>query len=130
MLRFSSVSKKVVEDFAAHMGIAAQTPADNAYVFEFSASGILSLAPSDDANRILVCLSPNAFTSAAVSAEAFLQLAGPDPETGLMLHVGVGEEGALALIIGIEEGEFTTQFLDQAVALLLRTAATLADLPA
>jgi hypothetical protein len=119
MAQFSMAAEQVIEAFAASMGVVAQAAPDRSYGFEFDSSGTLSLVPSDDSKRIIVCLTrmrdqPNAGLSARL-----LESAGFDPAVNTTVHAGLGPDGAVVLAAGIDENDFDLQILDGTLSRLI-----------
>lgn len=124
MSQFSTASQRVIEAFAASMEIAVELSPDSTYCFEFAQSGTLSLVPSQDGLRILICLARPPYHLDANSYTKFLQIAGFDLTLGAMVQAGLGENGAFVLATTIDESEFTAELLDQAVFVLTKTFST------
>ena len=123
---FSAASQRVIEAFAATMGVEARAAPDNSYGFELARSGVLSLIPTPDADRILVCLARDARRVDASSYADFVKLTRPHLDLGTMLHAAIGENGTLMLAASIDEPDLTIQRLDQTVSTLVEIFTTAA----
>ena len=124
-MQFSARSQRVVESFAANMGITAQPAPDNSYGFEFTRSGVLSIAPSQDGSRIVVFLAQDGHEVDPIFHDKFPRLAGPHLPLGLMLHAAMGENGSVVLATSIDETDFTLQLLDQTISALIDALASI-----
>jgi hypothetical protein len=116
---FSAASQNVIDTFAANMGITAQPAPDNSYGFEFAQSGLLSIIPSEDGSRVIICLALDQQHVDPLFHDRFSRLGGPHPRLGIMLHAAMGENGSFVLATGIEQTDFTHQLLDQTVSTLI-----------
>lgn len=124
MSQFSAATQRVIEAFAASMDITGELTPDNTYGFEFADSGTLSLVPSQDGARIVVCLAPPPYRMDPNSHLRFLELTGFAPAIGTMVHAALGQNGDFVLAASIDESEFTVQLLDQTVSTLIETFST------
>lgn len=118
-MQFSTASQHVIEAFAANMGITAQTAADNSYAFVFAQSGVLTIIPSEDGQRIIICLALDKHKIDPLFHDRFIRLGGPDFHLGIMLHTAMGENGSFVLATSIDQADFTLQLLDQIVFTLI-----------
>ena len=103
MGQFSTAAKRAVEDFATNVGLDATPAPDGSYGFELSRSGILSLMPSDNGDRIIVSLTRVPYRSDFSTERKILDLAGLDPTTTTFVHGGLAEDGSIVLSIDVEK---------------------------
>ena len=118
MAKFATAARLVIEGFAASMGIQAQPAPDHSYGFEFSRLGKLSIAPSEDGKRVIMCLARGPHRADAAMQRRILSVAGLDPVIGAMVHAGMAPDGSLVLAIDFEEERFDMQLADTALARL------------
>jgi type III secretion system chaperone SycN len=118
MSPFSTMARQVIESFAANMGVAARPAADHSYGFEFARSGRLSLAASEDGERIMVCLARVPHRGDASMQRRLFNLAGFDQLSSVMVHAGMALDGTFVLALNLEQERFDLQSLDQALSTL------------
>jgi type III secretion system chaperone SycN len=118
MPAFSTMARQVIESFAANMGVTARAAADHSYGFEFARSGRLSVVPSEDGDRIIVCLARVPHRADASMQRRLFQLAGLDRASSVLVHAGMAPDGAFVLALNLEEERFDMQSLDQALSTL------------
>jgi type III secretion system chaperone SycN len=118
MAAFSTMARRVIESFAANMGVAAQPAADHSYGFQFARSGRLSIVPSEDGERIIVCLARVPHRADTSTQRRLFGLAGFDPASGAMVHAGMTPDGTFVFALNVEEGRFDMQLLDEAFSTL------------
>jgi type III secretion system chaperone SycN len=119
MGQFSRMTIRVIESFAANIGLPAQAAPDQSYGFEFERSGSLSFVPSEDGTRILVCLTRVPRHPDRRLHWRLLALPGVDASAGTLLHAGLSPDGGLVLAADLDETEFTIHTLDQALSRLI-----------
>jgi type III secretion system chaperone SycN len=118
MALFSTMARQVIESFAANMGVTARAAADHSYGFEFARSGRLSVVPSEDGDRIIVCLARAPHRADASMQRRLLRLAGFARASNVMVHAGMAPDGTFVLALNLEEDRFDMQSLDQAFSML------------
>jgi type III secretion system chaperone SycN len=118
MAAFSTMSRRVIESFAANMGVTAQPAADHSYGFQFARSGRLSIVPSEDGERVIVCLARAPHRADTSMQRRLFDLAGFDLASGAMIHAGMTSDGTFVFAINLEEGRFDMQLLDEAFSTL------------
>jgi type III secretion system chaperone SycN len=118
MASFSTATRRVIEQFAANMGVTAQAAADHSYGFEFARSGRLSIVPSEDGERVIVCLARVPHRVDTSMQRRLLDLAGFDPMSGAMVHAGMAPDGTFVFALNLEEERFDMQLLDEALSTL------------
>jgi type III secretion system chaperone SycN len=118
MATFSTMAKRVIESFAANMGVTAQAAADHSYGFEFARSGRLSIVPSEDGERVIVCLARVPHRADTSMQRRLLNLAGFDSAGSAMVHAGMALDGTFVLALSLEEERFDMQLLDEAFSKL------------
>jgi len=112
------MARQVIESFAANMGVTAQAAADQSYGFEFARLGKLSLVPSQDGARIIVCLARGPQRTDTSMQKRLFDLAGFVSASGAMVHAGMMRDGTFVLALNIEEERFDMQLLDEALSTL------------
>jgi type III secretion system chaperone SycN len=118
MASFSTATRRAIESFAANMGVTAQAAADHSYGFEFARSGRLSIVPSEDGERVIVCLARVPHRADTSMQRRLLDLAGFDPMSGAMVHAGMASDGTFVFALNLEEERFDLQLLDEALSTL------------
>jgi type III secretion system chaperone SycN len=118
MATFSTMAKRVIESFAANMGVTARAAADHSYGFEFARSGRLSIVPSEDGERVIVCLARVPHRADTSMQRRLLNLAGFDSAGNAMVHAGMAPDGTFVLALSLEEERFDMQLLDEAFSKL------------
>jgi type III secretion system chaperone SycN len=119
MAQFSSGALQAIAAFAASLGLPPEAAPDGSYNFVFARSGTLSLAPSDDGKRVLICLARVPYRSDVNLEKRFLDLAGMDPTTSTFVHAAMASDGNLVLAIDLEDGRFDRHSLDLALRRLI-----------
>jgi hypothetical protein len=115
MAGFSSTAERVVEDFAAGLGLPAIRAPDGTYGFIFERSGTLSLVASEDGRRVIVSVARVPFWSNVVTERCFLDVAGLDATTGALVHAGMAPDGSLVLAMDIDDDKFDLQSIDRSL---------------
>jgi type III secretion system chaperone SycN len=115
---FSTTARRVIESFAANMGVTARAAADQSYGFEFARSGRLSIVPSEDGARVIICLARVPHRADASTQRRLFDQAGFDPASSAMVHAGVAPDGTFVLALNLEEERFDMQLLDEALSML------------
>jgi type III secretion system chaperone SycN len=118
MASFSTATRRVIEQFAANMGVTPQAAADHSFGFEFARSGRLSIVPSEDGERVIVCLARVPHRADTSMQRRLLDLAGFDPMSGAMVHAGMAPDGTFVFALNLEEERFDMQLLDEALSTL------------
>ena len=118
MVPFSTMARRVIELFAANMGVTAQAAADHSYGFEFARSGRLSIVPSEDGQRVIVCLARVPHRADTSMQRRLFNLAGFDAVSNAMVHAGMAPDGTFVLALDLEEERFDMQLLDEALSML------------
>jgi type III secretion system chaperone SycN len=118
MAQFSTMATRVIESFAANMGLTAVVAADHSYGFEFARLGRLSIVPSEYGDRVIVCLARSPHRTDSSSRRMLLDLAGFRPATNTMLHAGLAPDGSFVLALDIDSERFDMQLLDEALSAL------------
>jgi hypothetical protein len=119
MPELSSRAVQVIEAFAAGLGLPPQSAPDGSYNFVFARSGTLSLAPSDDGRRVIVCLVRVPYRADVALEKRFLDLAGLDPTSSTFVRVGRASDGSMALAVDLDDSQFDPQSLDGALRRLI-----------
>lgn len=119
MGQFSIAAERVIEAFAVSMGVAAHAAQDRSYGFEFDRSGTLSILPSDDSKRIIICLTRMPDRPNAALPARLLESAGFDRSLNVMVHAGLAPDGAFVLVAGIDESDFDLQMLHRTLSRLI-----------
>jgi type III secretion system chaperone SycN len=118
MASFPATARQVIESFAANMGVTARAAADHSYGFEFARSGRLSIVPSEDGERVIICLARGPHRADTSMQRRLFDLAGFDPASGAMVHAGMAPDGTFVLALNLEEERFDMQLLDEALSTL------------
>lgn len=112
------MARQVIESFAANMGVTAKAAADHSYGFEFARSGRLSVIPSEDGERIIVCLARVPHRADTSMQRRLFDLAGFNQANSVMVHAGMAPDGTFVLALNLEEERFDMQSLGQALSTL------------
>ena len=88
-------------------------------------SGTLSLVASEDGRRVIVSLARVPFRSNVVTERRFLDLAGLDATTGMLIHAGMAPDGSLVLAMDIDDDKIDLQSIDRSLRRLLELHASL-----
>jgi hypothetical protein len=118
MTLFSTTATRVVEAFAANMGLTAIAAADHSYGFEFTRFGRLSIVPAEDGERVIICLARLPHRADALSRRRLFSLAGFNFSHNAMIHAGIAPDGSFTLAMDVEEARFDVQMLDEALSTL------------
>lgn len=115
---FSTMARRVIESFAANMGMSAHAAADHSYGFDFARSGTLSIIPSEDGKRIIICLTRVPYRPDISMQMRLLSLAGFDSLSSATIHAGIAPNGMFVLALNIEEERFDAQLLNNSFSRL------------
>jgi hypothetical protein len=116
MTRFSTMATRVIESFAAGMGIMPLEAEDHSYGFEFEKRGKLSIVPSEDNDRVIVCLARQPRRSYDSTRRLLLDLAGFNSSGNEAIHAGIAPDGSFVLAIDLDVARFDLQLLDQTLS--------------
>jgi hypothetical protein len=120
MAPFSTMARRVIESFAANIGLQANAAPDHSYGFEFARSGKLSIMPSEDGKRIIISLARAPVRPDISMQMRLLTFAGLDSASGAMIHAGIALNGMFVLAIDIEEERFDSQTLNDCLLKLMK----------
>lgn len=119
MAGFSFQAERVIEAFAAGMGLVAHAAPDRSYGFEFDRSGTLSLVPSDDGGRIIICLARMPGHADDALRTRLLEAAGFDQSVGATVHAALAPDGAFVFAVNVDESDFELPLLHKALSRLI-----------
>jgi hypothetical protein len=120
MRQFSGRALNAVEAFADNLGVAAIAASDGSYGFSFARAGELSILPSDDGSRIILCLGRTIASRTHAPLIKLLDSAGWDSAIGAFVHAGVVDQDCHVLAVDIDEPRFNSQVIHEVISTLAR----------
>ena len=103
------------------LGLPVQAAVDNSFGFAFERSGLLTMTPSDDGERLIVSLAREQSRYDVDFEMRVLESAGFDPSTQSFLHTGLSNEGSVVVAVEIDENSADLPAIDSAVRRLIET---------
>jgi hypothetical protein len=120
MRQFTVKARSAVEAFAENLGVAAVTAADGSFGFSFVRSGEVSILPSDDGSRVILCLARRTRDRSRATPLKLFRAAGLDAATGAFVHAGTVADDRHILAIDIDEAQFNSQAIHEVISTLVR----------
>lgn len=102
-MTLSTASRETIAAFAAQLGLPLPVSPDGSYSFAFRQSGLVTFTAAEGSERVVMSLARRVQLGDA-GEERLLQLAGPDPATGQLLHTGVTRDGSAVFAVSLDEG--------------------------
>lgn len=122
-MTFSLQAERLIESFAANLGLAARPASDGSYSFVFEQSGTLTFTPSTDGERLFLSLSGKPDRIREDHLERLLSVAGPDISTERFLSAGLTSDNTAIFAVSLEETELNLPTLETCLQQLMEAQA-------